>query len=193
LFSHDYFQGSSMSDIYELQLETAQVKEMQEFARKCVRFYRRNGIKWYKHFQGGINGFYARMSAFEEHYRLLYSWHRKHINTSHIIESHVACVFFNMVSSLECFTYTLNSLGYAVEASLFWDINDSNTLRNISTRNIYPNSRNTRIGYKKYFCKFRNLIITNKDIIDLVFELHYISKHRRMIPGYSIIRLSCSR
>jgi hypothetical protein len=94
-------------------------------------------------------------------------------------ESRAGAILFGMDSSLECFVFTLNALGFARARDQFCDITDARSLRQIGPANILGGTRdNPRTGYDRYFPRVKALWEQSSDLLARIFEYHDVSKHR---------------
>src|SRR5260370_33896554 len=69
---------------------------------------------WFLEFRGGLYAMYARLNGVRRHYYELHAWGPRPIQAVDS-EYHLASIFFHMDSALECFTFALNALGWAVK------------------------------------------------------------------------------
>jgi hypothetical protein len=91
-----------------------------------------------------------------------------------------------MDSALECLTYTLNALGHAVLPASFRDIAARRDLAKISPRDILGTmdanqQKNPLPGYERLFPSTQAYWFAHRNLIQTIFELHDVSKHRRTI------------
>lgn len=159
-------------------------RELDEFALlACQEFNLGNEPDWFGSFRGGLYGFHARIHGVQVHYRALHNWLPLRHRTPSDTDYHLSSVFFNMDSAIECFTFALNALGFAAFREGFNDITDSNKLRKIAPQNILGNLPYMKAlpGYLKIFPNVQNYWQENRQILDRIFELHDVSKHRTTI------------
>ena len=99
-------------------------------------------------------------------------------------ESYVGVLFFAMDSSLECFTYALNALGYLLSADDFIDITTDTALKRITPANLLdpPTRESSRHSVyeacRKYFPKICGHWSANRALIAQIIEYHDATKHR---------------
>lgn len=99
-------------------------------------------------------------------------------------ESYVGVLFFAMDSSLECFTYALNALGYLLSADDFIDITTDTKLKRITPANLLdpPTRESSRQSVheacRKYFPKICDHWSANRALIAQIIEYHDATKHR---------------
>jgi hypothetical protein len=92
-----------------------------------------------------------------------------------------------MDSFIECLTYALNALGYSASGGReFRDITGSKSLKRISPCDILgrPNANPPQSylkEYDNYFPELRKYWESKKDLINMIFEQHDVSKHRETI------------
>ena len=91
-----------------------------------------------------------------------------------------------MDSAVECLTYALNALGYALATNSFRDVSDAKELKKINPKDIIgDNSANpprpSLAGYVKFFPKLASLWQSKSTMLNHIFELHDVSKHRQTI------------
>jgi len=182
-----------MSD-YVLTFNLSDFAELDRFALLARQDYNLgNTTDWFGTFRGGLYGFYARIHGIEVNYHLVHSWiprPRLPVET----EYHVASVFFNMDSALECLTYALNALGHAVMPTSFRDVTTRRDLAKISPRDVLgiPEGDPPRAplpGYTNLFPSTQTHWLANRDLIQTIFELHDVSKHRQTIYAGGMARL----
>lgn len=137
-------------------------------------------VGWHGHFVAGELGLKVRLFGVSEHYRLIHAWIPKE-RTSEEIDYHLATILFGMDSAIECCTFVLNALGWAVLPSEFLNVNDDNALRNITPDNIVGAGKKKISGYAKVFPRVEALWNAphNKWLLGFIFEQHNASKHRQ--------------
>jgi hypothetical protein len=92
-----------------------------------------------------------------------------------------------MDSFIECITFALNALGYCASSEAeFRDVTCEKGLKKISPCDILgrPNSNPPQpylSEYDKYFPGVRKYWESKKELINMVFEQHDVSKHRETI------------
>ena len=99
-----------------------------------------------------------------------------------IWESYARVLFFAMDSSLECFTYALNALGYLLFPSDFIDITNDKKLRQISPSKLFapPKEKGhpAYYAFQKLFPRICANWSANCDLIAKIVEYHDATKHR---------------
>lgn len=161
--------------------------ELDEFALSaCQSHNLGNETEWFGSFRGGLYGFYARHHGLSEHFRLLHEWTPPRLHTPMDTDYHLASLFFNMDSAVECLTFALNALGFAAQPDGFRDVTDGQSLSKISPRDILGNAAaNPAIGplegYVQIFPTFQSYWVENRQLLSRIFELHDVSKHRETI------------
>ncbi len=137
-----------------------------------------NRGNWFYYFRRGAQGVDSRVYGVELHYYQLHAWLPKRRHRTET-EYHLASLFFNMDSVLECFVYMMNALGYAADPDSFKDITDEKALKAIAPRNVIGDATRFPLGgYPKFFPNVQKLWIDNRTLIDLIVEQHDVSKHR---------------
>ncbi len=144
-------------------------------------------------FGGGLYGLYARIHGVATHYLTIHAW----LPVPRIpceTEYHLASIFFNMDSAIECLTFALNALGCAAMAHEFRDISNENALRQISPKDILGRpsatiSGSLISGYQSVFPTLQSLWQANRKLLSIVVEQHDVSKHRENILSGSKHRL----
>jgi hypothetical protein len=87
-----------------------------------------------------------------------------------------------MDSAVECFTFAMNALGYAVAPSEFLDVTDEKMLQRISPTNILGRkSQAPQPGYSNRFPSLQAHWQSNQTLITTIVEQHDVSKHRSTI------------
>lgn len=163
--------------------------KLDEFALlACQDYNLGNKGDWFGNFREGLYAVYSRVCGVNCLFKELCSWEPPALKGEpKFVEYHLASIFFNIDSSIECLIFALNSLGYAVAPDLFLDIGDEVELRLISPINILKDVNRQRInkktteGYYKYFPSVKLLWNANKDLVKSVMDIHDVSKHRRVI------------
>lgn len=159
-------------------------QELDRFALlACQKYNLGNKPDWFGSFRGGLHGFYARTHGMQVHYRALHSWFPPRYRGPPDTDYHLSSVFFNMDSAIECLTFALNALGFAALPEEFNDIADSKQLRRIAPHNVLGNLPKTPplSGYSKMFPNVQNYWQKNQQLLERIFELHDVSKHRTTI------------
>jgi len=172
-----------MSELFSAD-DTKAFNDLDQFALlACQKYNLSNEPDWFGPFRGGLYGFYARLRGVQLHYRALHDWFPPRIHDPTDTEYHLSSVFFNMDSAIECLTFALNALGFAVLPKEFKDIGDHKQLSNIAPHNILGNRKKTPPlpGYEKIFPGFQNYWKQNQELLERIIELHDVSKHRTTI------------
>jgi hypothetical protein len=151
----------------------------------CQDYNLGNRGDWFGCFRGGLHGFYARIWAVRKHYYEVHAW----IPAPRILadaEYHLASIFFNMDSAIECLTFAINAFGSSVAVSEFRDVTDERTLRLVSLLDILGDpSRTPPIqplpGHRKYFPRLQELWQNHRDLLKQIADQHDVSKHRETI------------
>lgn len=138
---------------------------------------------WFFSFRGGLNGFHARMAGAEHHYNLMHGWVPQPRSIKET-EYHLASLFFQLDSAIECLVFAMNAIGCAVQGDGFHDINDEKCLRRISPSNILGGAQRhpgKLKGYSTIFPRTTALWVSHVNILNIIFEQHDVSKHRHII------------
>ena len=99
-------------------------------------------------------------------------------------ESYAGVLFFAMDSSLECFTYALNALGYLLSPADFVDIRNDEKLKRITPANLLdpPTKRNAagsaHAACLKWFPRVCAHWSGNRELLAQIIEYHDATKHR---------------
>ena len=107
---------------------------------------------------------------------------RNHWNV--VWESYAGVLFFAMDSSLECFAYALNALGYLLNSGEFIDITIDEKLKQITPANLLdpPTKENAKRSIHgaclKYFKKICAHWSANRGLLAQIIEYHDATKHR---------------
>lgn len=171
---------------YQLKFDDTSFKQLDKFALLCDQDYNYgNHGQWFNNFRGGLFGAYNRVNGISETYKRLHSWFPAPPYV-HAVETHLANLFFNMDSCLECLVFALNALGYCAKPEEFHDITDSTDLRRIRPENIVGNSASTPpqlplTGYTKIFPSVVKHWQEHEWLMRIIFEQHDVSKHRKTI------------
>lgn len=189
---------------YDIKFDLTPCHKLDQFALLADQNYNYgNKGDWFGCFRGGLYGMYARLYGVQFHYKYIHSWESK-ITQMRQVESHLATIFFNMDSSLECFTYALNALGWIANPSQFLDVEYDTSLKKIKPSNIYGGTKVASIqGYANVFPNLQSHWVASKNLIVKIVEQHDVSKHRENIcvggkgrsdppPGYEeVIVVEC--
>ncbi len=99
-------------------------------------------------------------------------------------ESYAGVLFFAMDSSLECFTYALNALGYLLSPGDFIDITADEKLKRITPANLLDPPTKGNATYSAYgpclklFPRICAHWLANRDLLAQIIEYHDATKHR---------------
>ena len=102
-------------------------------------------------------------------------------------ESYAGTLFFAMDSSLECFAYALNALGYLVSAREFLDITVDEKLRRITPANLLDLPVKGYVGQSayqgclKWFPRICGHWSANRTLLTQIIEYHDATKHRHSV------------
>lgn len=147
---------------------------------------------WLLTYRRGLRGMFARLLAVDRHFVLLHQFQHKAESVQGNpngwvleCEYYAGIILFGMDSSLECFIFTINALGFAKYPNEFCNIMDFASLKKIGPKNILGGDEkgrfNPRPGYQLYFPQVVNLWKENKDLISTIFEYHDVTKHRSAV------------
>lgn len=172
---------------FTLQFNIDSYHKLDNFALLASQSYNfGNDTDWFGNFRGGLYGCYARIHGICSHYYAVHAWMpRPRLPTE--TEYHLASIFFNMDSFIECISFALNALGYcASNKQNFRDITSDRGLKSISPFDILGRTNTNPpqpylSEYDTYFPQVRKYWESKKDIIDVIFEQHDVSKHRETI------------
>ena len=107
-----------------------------------------NPSNWLLLYRDGLRGMLARIIEVDRHYagvvRTLSNPPDNPNEWAVNVDRHTAGLLFGMDSSLECFVFAFNALGYARSPEDFWNIADTKELRRIGPAG-YPRPRRPRI------------------------------------------------
>jgi hypothetical protein len=143
---------------------------------------------WLLTYRHGLRGMLARIQAIDRNYIELRKYQANAPEDGNpnewavICESFAGVIFFGMDSTVECFVYAMNAVGFARSRGDFCDITDAKKLRQISPKNIMggdkSDKQNPIRGYQKYFPRVVGHFMANQPILSSIFEYHDVSKHR---------------
>jgi hypothetical protein len=176
---------SRMAD-YRITFDTRPYEELDSLALAACQDYNLGGAgDWFGEWRGGLYGFYARLFGVSTHYQELHAWTYGPRLPAHI-EYHLATLFFNMDSALECLTFAFNALGYAVHPSRFRDVADERAQKRISPLDILGDpTRSPPLhplsGYAQLYPQVQSLWQSQVAVINQIRDLHDASKHRRTV------------
>ena len=159
----------------------------------CQSYNLGNSNEWFGAFRGGLYGFHSRIHGLITHYLTVHAWLPAPRIPSET-EYHLASIFFNMDSAIECLTFSLNALGCAVAPNTFRDIANEKALRQISPKDILGDPtltppRQPLSGYNTVFPKLQSHWQNNRKLLSLIIEQHDVSKHRETIFTGGMSRL----
>ena len=114
-------------------------------------------------------------------------------------ESYAGVLFFAMDSSLECFAYALNALGYLIGPGEFIDITTDEKLKRISPANLLDPPTKSNALHSSYgpcrrtFPKICAHWSANRDLVAQITEYHDATKHRHSAvvgqgPGFHLLK-----
>ena len=168
---------------FAIQFDPAPFEALDQLALLARQDYNLGGTgDWFGEFRGGLYGFYARLNGVQRHYFELHAW----LPRVPEAEYHLASIFFQMDSALECLTYALNAIGWVVRPVDFRDVTDGKELTRITPRDILGDATKTPprpplAGYQVVFPTLQGVWQNAAQLISRVRELHDVSKHRRTI------------
>jgi hypothetical protein len=173
---------------YSIRFDLSSFKEFDKLALLIRQNYNYgNSDSWFDEFRGGLYGLYARLYGIEQHYSAVHAWLPR-LRDPAETEYHLATILFQMDSALECFTFTLNALGWAVKpcASCFRDIRDWKQLKNVKPNDLLGHStlpvrKPLLLGYAALFPKVVRIWKSRATLIERIIELHDVSKHRKTL------------
>ena len=177
-----------------LDFDLAAYQELDKFALlSCQQYNYGNSTDWFGSFRGGLHGSYARVHGIANHYYDIHAWIPRQRLPSET-EFHIASLFFNMDSAVECISFALNALGFcASKGQSFWDITKANKLKKISPYDIVGRTntsppKSALPEYDQYFPKVKEYWESKIDFLNSIFEYHDVSKHRETIFSGGICR-----
>jgi len=182
-----------MSD-FILHFDTAAFEQLDQFALLvCQHYNLGNQGDWFGTFRGGLNGFYARLYGVALHYQTVHVW-LPTVRSPKEIEYHLASIFFNLDSAIECLIFALNALGYAAMPSSFRDVSDVRALKRICPKDLLgdPSTNPPRLplaGYATIFPNVQLLWQRKLILLNRIVEQHDVSKHRKTIFVGGMARL----
>ena len=138
---------------------------------------------WFLRFREGLHGMLARATVVAQNFQLLHEWEKRHrtiLESRQEIECHTSVILFGMDSSLECYIFTVNALGYAVSPKAFENLTDAVALRRIGPKNILgggPKDKNNPVpGYRQLYPNAAAHCTTNEPLIQLIMEHHDVNR-----------------
>jgi hypothetical protein len=147
---------------------------------------------WLLAYRSGLRGMLARIMAVDRHYVFLHQYQQQEEsvqgNPNEWVlecEYHAGIILFGMDSSLECFVFAMNALGFAKDPKVFCSITDEKALKRIKPQNILggdaSDKHNPRPGYLRYFPRVVDLWKKNASLLARLFEYHEVTKHRSAV------------
>lgn len=167
---------------FELHFDLKDCEKLDQFALLACQEYNLGGKgDWFGCFRGGLYGFYSRIYGVHFHYYEVHAWRLSH-RMLREPEYHLAQIFFNMDSAIECFTFAMNALGNAVAPSDFLNVTDERSLKRITPANILgTKTQAPQRGYARYFPTLQTYWQANEALLTTIVEQHDVSKHRSTI------------
>ncbi len=173
--------------LYVPRIDMSPFKELDNFALlACQKYNFGNETDWFGCFRGGLYGFYGRFQGITENFRMLHEWMPPRLHIGVNTEHHLASIFFNMDSAIECLTFALNALGFAAQSNGFRDVTNEKSLSKIAPKDVMGNTAlNPPLtplkGYLHKFPSLQSYWNVNRQLLSKVIELHDVSKHREAI------------
>ena len=151
----------------------------------CQDYNLGNSNDWFGSFRGGLHGVYSRINAVYKHYYEVHAWIPAP-RTPGEVEYHLAAIFFNMDSAIECMTFALNAFGNSIASADFRNVTNERSLRRISPQDILGDPGRTPAiaplpGYAKFFPTLQAHWQNNCALIQQIVDQHDVSKHRETI------------
>ncbi len=172
---------------FTLNIEPSTFNELDQFALlACQKYNYGNNNGWFGSFRGGLYGSYARIHGLINHYYAVHAWMPRPRLPAET-EYHLAAIFFNMDSFVECITYAFNALGFcALNNNFFRDVTKSKELRRVSPYDVLGRAETNPpqppiSGYKSIFPSVQNYWNSKDSLLNTIFEQHDVSKHRETI------------
>lgn len=179
--------GSHYVPDFDMEFDLGAYQELDQFALLCCQEYNYgNTTDWFGSFRGGYYGSCARIYGVRTHYLAVHAWIPRSRMPAET-EYHLASIFFNMDSAVECLTYAFNALGYCASGNTsFRDVTKPNMLRQISPYDIIGRARAKTPSpplseYKEFFPSVKQFWTSKIDMLATIFEQHDVSKHRHTI------------
>jgi hypothetical protein len=179
---------------FSVTFETASFESLDQLALLARQDYNLGGTgEWFGEFRGGLYGFYARLYGVQIHYVEVHAW-RPRIRFPADAEYHLTSILFQMDSAIECLTFALNALGWAVAPSGFRDVTDSKSLRSVSPSDVTGGLAGGRgvqplPGFASIFPRTQALWQSQALLLSRIRDLHDVSKHRQTIFVGGMARL----
>jgi hypothetical protein len=152
----------------------------------CQDYNLGNAGDWFGEFRGGLFGFYSRIHGVKRHYAEVHEWLPR-LRTPTETEYHLASIFFQMDSAIECLTFALNALGWASEPTGFRNVTDAVALKDVAPRDVFGDPTRPKpiapkqSGYAVIFPSLQALWHSQGRLIAQIRDLHDVSKHRKTI------------
>ncbi len=154
----------------------------------CQDYNYWNANDWFWSFRWGLFWFYSRIYGVKIHYDSVHAWLPIPRNST---EYELSSILFNMDSAIECLVFALNSLWNIKDTRFFYDISDENQLRKINPNNIIWVK--SLPWYTSIFSETQSFWKENKSLINIITELHDVSKHRETIYQGWLSRLDAPK
>lgn len=166
-------------DRFLLLFDLSPLRTLDKFGLLATQFYNLGDRgNWFYYFRASSQGIDSRVYGIKLHYYDLHAWLPKRRHRTET-EYHLASLFFNMDSVVECFVYMMNALGFAADPPSFKDITDQKAMRAIAPRNVIGDTKQSPLaGYSKFFPNVQQLWVDNRELMELIMEQHDVSKHR---------------
>lgn len=166
-------------DRFRLSFDLSPLGTLDKFGLLAAQFYNLGDRgNWFYYFRASSQGVDSRVYGIRLHYYDLHAWLPKRRHRTET-EYHLASLFFNMDSVVECFVYMMNALGFAADPPSFKDITDQKAMKAIAPRNVIGDARQSPLaGYAKFFPSVQQLWVDNRELMELIMEQHDVSKHR---------------
>lgn len=171
-------------------LERIDINQFNKFLDIAIKAKDKFGNRgqWIIYFGRAINGINARIFALKDHYANLQLICKQMEFPLDFIELdyHLSDIFYNLDSTIECFVFGLNAIGYGImDSKLFISIEDEKKLKKIKPDNIFIVGKNSH--YQKYFTSIFNywledsqdkFVVTPKKLWESIRDQHDVFKHR---------------
>jgi hypothetical protein len=170
---------NSSQDRFTLSFDLSPLGTLDKFGLLATQIYNLGDRgNWFYYFRASAQGVDSRVYGISLHYYELHAWLPKRRHRTET-EYHLASLFFNMDSVVECFVYMMNALGFAADALSFKDITNQKAMRAIAPRNVIGDAKQSPlVGYGKFFPNVQKLWVDNRALIELIMEQHDVTKHR---------------
>jgi len=145
---------------------------------------------WFLRFRQALHGMVARVTTVCQNYNLLHEWENRYRDMFFEQienECHTSVILFAMDSSLECYVFALNALGFAVSRRDFLDLTDAAAVKGIGPKNILgggqKDKKNPVAGYSAFYPKAVAHWDNHRRLIGLIMDHHDVNKHRLQSVG----------